>query len=112
MKPLVSVCFEVEAHHLCLSHAPGDKKARSVALRIPMLTLTVNFVSQVGGESTAHSGDVNSIVPEVVDQSIGDKGDLLGRSSKTNLVLNNKNQHSAKSVRSCFPSRPIPSSRL
>lgn len=55
-----------------------------------MLALTVNFVSQVGGESAAHSGDVCSVGVEVVDQSIGDKGDLLVRSSKTDLVLNIK----------------------
>ena len=60
-----------------------------------MLTFTVNFVSQVGGESTAHSGDVYSIVPEVVDQSIGDKGDPLGCSSKSEQVLNMKSQHAA-----------------
>ena len=91
----MSVCFEVEAHHLCLSHAPGDKKARSVTLRIPMLTLTVNFVSKVGGESTAHSGDINSVGVEVVDQSIGDKGDPLGCSSKSEQVLSMKSQHAA-----------------
>ena len=58
-----------------------------------MLALTVNFVSHVGGESAAHREDVCSIRPEVVDQSIGDKGDVLGRSSKTNVVLKIKEQH-------------------
>ena len=58
-----------------------------------MLALTVNFVSHVGGESAAHSGDGCSVGVEVVDQSIGDKGDVLGRSSKTDQVLKIKEQH-------------------
>lgn len=87
LQPLVCVHRKVQEQQLCLGHSPGGEKARSVTLRIPMLALTVNFVSHVGGESAAHSGNGCSVGVEVVDQSIGDKGDVLGRSSKTDQVL-------------------------
>lgn len=86
-KPLVSVRLQAEEQRLCLSHSPRETKARSLRDTIPLLALTVNFVSHVGGDSTAHREDIGSIRTQVVDQSIGDKGDLLGRSSMTNLVL-------------------------
>lgn len=82
--------LKVEEQQLCLRRAPRETNARSHRGTIPLLALTVNFISHVGGESTAHREDIFSIRPEVVDQSIGNKGDLLGRCPKTDLVLNNK----------------------
>lgn len=77
----------MEEQQLGLGHSPRETNTASHEDRIPLLALTVNFISHVGGESAAHREDVRSVRAEVVDQSIGDKGDLLGRSSKTDLVL-------------------------
>ena len=70
--------------------SPRRKKAWLVTDISHLLALTVNFISHVGFESSAHSEDVWSIRSEVTDRSHDDERDLLCRLSLTVHVLNVK----------------------
>lgn len=92
---VLDLCPSLVGRAAFVYYCPRGKNAWLV---VHLLALTVNFVSQVGCESSAHSHDVCSVRGEVKDRALDDKRDLPCRLSLTSQALNIKEHHSAGSM--------------